>query len=46
MKPDPDYLKELLKAFQDSTKPTADVDALASAGRQLGILDLDCDLEF
>jgi len=32
MKPDPDYLKQLLATFQDAPEPTTDIRALADAG--------------
>ena len=32
MRPDPDYLKELLTAFQDASGPTTDIQELADAG--------------
>jgi hypothetical protein len=32
MKPDPDYLKELLTAFQNAPEPTIDIRDLARAG--------------
>jgi hypothetical protein len=32
MRPDPDYLKQLLTAFQDSPEPTTDIQELADAG--------------
>ncbi len=32
MRPDPDYLKELLTAFQDAPAPTTDIRELAAAG--------------
>jgi hypothetical protein len=32
MRPDPDYLKQLLTAFQDAPEPTTDIQELANAG--------------
>src|ERR1700723_4768004 len=36
MKPDPEYLKQLLTAFQDPPNPTTDIRELQDAGMDLG----------